>query len=112
MRRVIGAATVRFVAVNLLLYTALCLGIPSVCQSESLPIASNLAEQALLEHSPEPAQPEPPHEEDCFCCCTHLRPQPITRGIEELAPIGEGPRLSPQLKPEQRANSLYHPPRP
>ena len=109
----IGQATVRLVAVNLLLFAGLDLGVPSLCQAESaLPLASHAGEGSLDNHDPEPAAPEPAHEEDCFCCCTHVRPRPITRGIEALTQIGEDPLVYLRLEPEQRATSLFHPPKP
>ena len=104
--------TSRIVALSLLLIAGLDLAFPSLCQAESALPSATHSEDAGLEHrQPEPDAPAQGPEEDCFCCCVHIRPQPITRGIEPLAKFGD--RLMPGelLAPELRAQALFHPPR-
>jgi hypothetical protein len=110
--QVIGRSTGRAVALSLLLLAGLDLGFPSLCQAESaLPIATHTDDASFGEQQPEPAAPEPGSEEDCFCCCVHIRPQPITRGIEALSDVRGLQPAKPSLEPEVRVQSLFHPPR-
>jgi hypothetical protein len=110
--QVIGRSTGRAVALTLLLLAGLDLAFPSICQAESaLPSATHTDDASVGEQQPEPAAPERSSEEDCFCCCVHIRPQPITRGIEALANVRGLQPAKPSLEPELRAQALFHPPR-
>ena len=112
VRGLLRRNTARLAALSLLLVAGLDLAFPSLCQAESALPAAAHSEDAALEHrQPEPVAPVQGPEEDCFCCCVHIRPQPVTRGIESLAKVGD--RLMPgqSLEPELRAQALFHPPR-
>lgn len=107
----VGRKLVRFVALSLLLFAGLDLGVPSLCRAESiLPSPSHTDDPSIDEHGPAPASPKQ-GPDDCFCCCTHVRPQPITRGIGPLAELGENLLIRLPLEPELRATPLFHPPR-
>lgn len=113
LKQVIGQSAVRWVAVSFLLFAGLDLGIPSLCQAESiLPLSADADKQSPGQHDPKPATPEQGPEEDCFCCCAHIRPRPVTRGMEPLAELSESPAVRPPSEPALRATSLFHPPRP
>ncbi len=98
-------------ALSLLLFAGLDLGFPSLCRAEAiLPASSHTEDASVDEHGPAPTAPKQ-GPDDCFCCCTHVRPQPNTRGMGPLAELGENLLTSPPSEPELRATSLFHPPR-
>lgn len=102
----------QFVALGLLFFAGLDLGFPSLCQAESvLPSTSHSDASSLDEHGPEPTAPKQGPEEDCFCCCVHIRPQPVTRGVASLIRLGEKLVTRPSFKPEFRVGTLFHPPK-
>lgn len=112
LKSVMGRKAGRMVSLSLLLFAGFCLQFPSLCQAAwALPSSSSDAAASLDERGPEPAVPEEGPEDDCFCCCVHVRPQPITRGIEPLANVSNGLIARPSLEPKVRAQSFFHPPR-
>lgn len=103
---------VRLVATGLLLLASADLGLPSVCRTDDAPLpATESQAQEIDQHGPKSSVPEPMPEDDCFCCCAHIRPQPITRGCETLVPLNERLGLSAPTEPEIRTSILFHPPR-
>jgi hypothetical protein len=102
----------RLVSLCLLLLVGLDLAFPSLCDAESVfPSSSRSDEAVRSERGPEPAAPAQGPEEDCFCCCVHIRPQSITRGIEALEDVSESLAPRPSHEPERRAHPLFHPPK-
>lgn len=89
---------VRAVAVLFLLHTGADLVFPQLCNEEPVGITMNqsfsVAEdpvgdyQAVAasvprsnESSENPRRKDPPKDEDCFCCCSHVLPGTITAAI-------------------------------
>ncbi len=102
----------RFVSLCLLLLVGLDLAFPSLCDAESvLPSSSHRDEAVLGERGPEPTAPAQGPEEDCFCCCVHIRPQSITRGIESLEDVSGSLAPRRSLEPGLRVQSPFHPPK-
>jgi hypothetical protein len=121
---------VRAVAVLFLFHAGVDLLFPELCSEEpvnfamnqSLPVAretnkdetSRLVAVTLLNDSDEdlPDQPQqPPRDEDCFCCCTHVMASPgfvNPENAELKLAASSQPNISVLSVP---LNNPYHPPR-
>lgn len=103
---------IRLIAIGLLLMAGADLGLPSICRTDSAPLPETQSEQQTFEQdSSEPQAPAPLPVDDCFCCCAHIKPQPIVRGVERLVLLEEHLGLFAPAEPEIRTSSLFHPPR-
>ncbi len=118
---------VRAVALLFLFHTGVDLLFPQLCSEEpvnmavnqSLPVhketiyddTSALVAVSLPNDSGEERRSDPPRDEDCFCCCTHVM---ASRGFvnsenaELKVPTGSQPDTSIFSAP---LNTPYHPPR-
>ena len=119
---------VRTVALLFLLHTGADLVFPQLCSEEPVGIAMNQPVVATSEaksnyqsfaiglpssnqSSEMPGSEDPPRDEDCFCCCTHVMPSPlfVDPGVAD-ANLGKSiqPNVSLASAP---LNTPDHPPR-
>ena len=118
---------VRAVALLFLFHTGVDLLFPQLCSEEPVNIAMNqslpvfreasnddpakLVAVSLPSDSDEDRPEQPPRDEDCFCCCTHVM---ASRGFvnpetaELKLPTSSQPNVSVLSAPP---NNPYHPPR-
>ena len=101
----------RFVALVLLLWTAVDLSIPSICRAEDP--ASNLGQGTsfVQRHDTQFSQtPSFQDDDDCFCCCSHIVPSShFTADAEAHAVSSTAGVRESQI--DQSPRSLFHPPR-
>ena len=118
---------VRAVALLFLFHTGVDLLFPQLCSEEPVNIAINqsspvskeaindetsgLVAVSLPNDSGENQPSDPPRDEDCFCCCTHVMASPgfVNPGNAELKrPTSLQAEISILSAPP---NNPYHPPR-
>ncbi len=118
---------VRAVALLFLFHTGVDLLFPQLCSEEpvNIPInqsspvsketindeTSGLVALSLPNDSDEDQRSDPPRDEDCFCCCTHVMASPgfVNPGNAELKqPNSSQQNISVLSAPP---NDPYHPPR-
>jgi len=88
---------IRAIALLFLVYTAIDIGCPELCRGE--PLADDFTLTASTKSERETSQDvsiagvneqgketpaEPCGDEDCFCCCAHVIPTPITVSLESF----------------------------
>jgi hypothetical protein len=114
---------VRVVALLFLAYTAIDIACPELCRGEgtaaeeigvaNTPTAANQA-RIFISSATQPggeSSTEPCCDEDCFCCCAHIVPAPITVSIgsSESASLASAEQYLTILTPA--LPSEFHPPR-
>ena len=105
--------TTRTATVVLLLLVGLDLGIPSLCSAESVPAFGPPQEVGWSPISSNPSTPAAPvlGEEDCFCCCSHVKPAPNVLVTAGFTLVDKSSPATPRLTPPQRATLIFHPPK-
>lgn len=101
----------RFVALVLLLWTAVDLSIPSICRAEDP--ASNMGQGVsfMQRHDPQLSQtPGFQDDDDCFCCCSHIVPSSHFTANAETHAVSSTTVLR-ESQIDQYPLSLFHPPR-
>ena len=116
---------VRAIALLFLFHTGVDLLFPQLCSEEPVNMAVNqsvpreavndetsaLVAVSMPNDSGEDQPSDPPRDEDCFCCCTHVMASPgfVNPGNAELKlPTSSQQDLSVLSAPP---NNPYHPPR-
>jgi hypothetical protein len=87
-------------AITLLLLAGADLAFPSLCSAERIP-----------QLYPVTVADPPAGEEDCFCCCPHIRPQAIIQAVEGLQPLSERKESGALPVPDIRPHKIFHPPK-
>lgn len=103
----------RAAAIILLLMVCVDLAVPSLCAAESVPVFGPPQQVGWSPVSSDPAAPVAPvlGEEDCFCCCSHIKPAAKVLVTAGFAVAEESPAQTPQLAPLQLATLIFHPPK-
>lgn len=111
------------VTVFLLTYTAADLLVSGVCRTDEgttaflrLNAGATTSVHLTLQSAsvslpiPVPTSPDRPHEDDCFCCCSHSMPS-LVPSLPILA-VQDFPFRLPSIHPSiPSLLSVYHPPR-
>jgi hypothetical protein len=118
---------VRVIALLFLAYTAIDIACPELCRGERTTLADEFGVAATLSEAQQDSAgristavtnkqdnetpTEPCSDEDCFCCCAHIVPAPITVSIgsSESASLESAERYLTILTPA--LPSEFHPPR-
>jgi hypothetical protein len=101
----------RFVALLLLLWTAVDLSIPSICRGEDP--GSNMGQGASVVQRQDTDLSQPPgfqDDDDCFCCCSHIVPSSHFMADAEAHAVSSTAVLC-ESQIDQYPRSLFHPPR-
>lgn len=103
-----------------LLFPQLCSEEPvSIAVNQSLPVSKNAINgetsaqfaKSLPNDSGEDRRSDPPRDEDCFCCCTHVMPSPGFVNPESAELKLPNNSTKNALIPSAPLNTPYHPPR-
>ena len=127
LSRLFSGRFARFIVILFLVYAAVDITNPQLCNEDFAPSPVLLALNAergaekpstdiALENSEETKQrqqtPSAPHsEDDFFCCCTHVIPGITTHPNGAFDVISQGLTLTPQSVTSAHLLALYHPPR-
>ncbi len=100
----------RFLAVLLLLWTAVDLSIPAVCRAEGTAQSTEIrmVVQAQTNDMSNPAGYQA--DDDCFCCCSHIMPAAHFHLASAELSVPAVP-IPTRFEPFSLAQSQFHPPR-
>lgn len=101
----------RFAALFLLLWAAVDICVPSLCEADSDLFLPQQAQQTAVNHAEKGGPPAPlPADDDCFCCSSHVSPTPH---FELSAVIEKQPVFAvvPVIRLLDFSEPHYHPPR-
>lgn len=102
----------RVVALVILLWAVVDMAVPSLCEADSgflIPLTQQQSSMSVdSDKSSQPA--DPAHEDDCFCCCSHISPTPHFE-FTTVAFSEEYAATTPRLHLLEFAEPHYHPPR-
>jgi hypothetical protein len=105
----------RALAIFFLVFTAVDLTFPSLCQAEETAEVAQADAEKNLSGPVKDAPPDQPvehsdFEEDCFCCCSHVIPSPHIGVSKQMQP----PRIALMTLsslPAAHPGDAFHPPR-
>lgn len=101
----------RFIALALLLWTAVDLSIPSICRAEDS--SWNLGQNTGIAQRHEGQVSQAPGfqgDDDCFCCCSHIVPSSHF-AVNAEARVVSSTTVPRSHQIDQDPRSLFHPPK-